>query len=126
MDWLALFFAVEMGILPSYNGVVGPMPEGNGVYDGVSFYSEATTEVEVAGTLFVGGSVYTHFWKGEDTHTFAPDEAVYGFWAGLRYGWVEVFWRHYCSHTVGPWMYAPEPYRVYSYDGIALRISNGR
>jgi len=98
MNWIALFFALELGIVPQA-GVLMYEPEERFAMEG-AFYTELEAEVLVFNTLFAGGGVRTYVTPGSSVvWSFAPNTTVYDFGAGLRFkDTLELGWRHRCFH----------------------------
>ncbi len=101
MHWLALFFALEAGWMPAGDFVMYDPPSMETVAG--SFYTEFEARVTAWGFLFVGGSVKTFVWLYEGEYTFAPERSLYSLEAGVKFGPVEVGFRHYCTHPT--WIY---------------------
>jgi len=106
MNWIALFFALELGLVPQA-GVL--MYEPVETFDVEwAFYTELQAEILVFNMLFVGGGVKTYVTPGNSGYTFAPNTSVYDFGTGLRFKdtdfpvlliqSLELGWRHRCFH----------------------------
>jgi len=111
ISWLTLLFAAEVGLASQS---LGP-------YEFVdAVYTHFEVEAILADVAFVGGStdIYSAYIS---PLAYAPFDARYHFTAGLRYGPLEVGWRHTCIHPVlsGP----REPKYLYGgSDHIYLRL----
>jgi len=105
MNWIALFFAIELGWLPTGEFAMYDVPalvEKHPI--AYTLYTDIDGGAELFGHLFIGGGVRTSVWRLTDTGlTFWPFNAVYRFYAGARWGPLEVGWRHYCMHPVVPY-----------------------
>lgn len=125
MDWLALFFALELGIVPQA-GVLMYEPEEAFFIEG-AFYTELEAEVLIFNTLFAGGGVRTYVTPGGSGYTFAPNTTVYDFGTGLRFkDTLELGWRHRCFHPTIAYLpiFGQEVKGMEgSYDEVYLRVS---
>ena len=89
MQWLFLFFVLECGFLPE-------QPEA--FIQGDSVYTQFEAEVVIYDLFFIGGSTRCVFTPIESSYQFRPQVMEYLFTTGLRYGPVEVGFRHQCDH----------------------------
>ena len=96
MNWLALIFALELGVAPNV-GVLQYEPRSHDYSRWEIGYTELSAEVELFDLLFAGGGVRTYVTPAEGLN-FSPNTTVYDFRAGLRRGPVEIGWRHRCFH----------------------------
>jgi len=124
MNWIALFFALELGIAPNI-GVLQYEPAAAVESEWEIGYTQLEAEVLLFDLLFAGGGVRTYITPG-NSWTLAPNTTVYDFRAGLRRGPVELGWRHRCFHPTLPYL----PLRDQqitglegSFDEIYLRLS---
>lgn len=122
MNWLVLLFAVEAGLMPMAQ-VWNVDPPANARDDSGS-YTALDAEVEIAQYLFIGGHVTTYVWRTDNSYSYKPARADYGFRAGVRFRGLELGWRHFCSHPIAPnWHMIRElPYEA-SYNQMYIRIS---
>lgn len=102
MTWLALLFAIELGVSPYGGWALYDEPHGY-VYEQVeklNAYTELEAEAALLdGHVSVGGSLRT--WVARmDPASYAPFWATYGFWVTASLGPVEAGWRHLCTHPV--------------------------
>ncbi len=103
MNWLAFFFALELGVVP-HAGVLMYEPDERSVIEG-AFYTELEAEVLIFNTLFAGGGVRTYVTTSGDDYTFAPNATVYDFGAGLRFrDTIELGFRYRCFHPTFPYL----------------------
>ena len=124
MDWLAIFFAIRLGFVTNAGmGLYEGRTKADEIIMAASMFTELEGEIQIAKTLFVGGSVNTHFRAGRNLVDFFPDEALYGFFVGLRYHPLELQYRHFCGHPVLSGIYNGE-YKAFSYDEFSIKISN--
>ena len=97
MNWLTLFFALELGLVPQA-GVLMYEPEEAFFMEG-AFYTELEAEVLVFNTLFVGGGIRTYITSGHTGFTFSPNSTIYDFGTGIRFkDTLELGWRDRCFH----------------------------
>jgi hypothetical protein len=124
MNWLALFFALELGIIPQgylqtyYNETLSNYElSGNG-------YIMLETEAQLLGFVFIGGNVKTYINKYTANTSFSPVNAEYAVKVGMRFDFIELGFRHYCTHPVVPWLYHRNvsPQWEGAYDEIYLRL----
>jgi hypothetical protein len=88
-------------------------------------YVDLDVELRAWDILFVGGNAKTYMTKYAEMKSFSPNTMEYAFTAGLRFGIVEVGFRHYCMHPVIPWIYHIEvaPQWEGSYEELYLKIT---
>lgn len=103
MSWLALFFALELGIAPNI-GVLQYQPEAAIASEWEVGYTQLETELELFNLLFIGGGVRTYITPGSSGRTFTPNTTVYDFCTGLRRSPIEIGWRHRCFHPTVPYL----------------------
>ena len=124
MNWLALFFALELGIVPQA-GVLMYEPEEAFFMEG-AFYTELEAEVLLFDVLFVGGGVRSYITPGHTGFTFSPNSTIYDFGAGVRFkDTLELGWRHRCFHpTIAYWPIFEQEIKGMegSYDEVYLKI----
>jgi len=101
MNWLALFFALELGWMPSGDFLMYDPPSIVSVTG--SLYVDMEARATAFGFLFAGGSVKTFMWAHDGGYSFMPFRLLYEFEAGATLGPVEVGFRHYCTHP--QWVY---------------------
>ena len=127
MNWLALFFALELGLVPQA-GVLMYEPMETFFMEEV-LYTQLEAEVLIFNTLFVGGGLRTYVTAGHTGFTFSPNNTVYDFRTGLRLGDnVEVGWWHRCFHPSFPYLSFDncELSGVEgAYDEVYVRLSSG-
>jgi len=103
MSWLALFFALELGLVPQA-GVLMYEPEEVFKIEG-TLYTQLEAEVLILNTLFIGGGVRTYVTPGNGEFNFSPNNSVYDFGVGFRFkDTVELGWRHRCFHPSFPYL----------------------
>jgi hypothetical protein len=75
------------------------------------------------GFLFVGGEVKTLMYKTLAGYDFSPERMLYGFNAGVKWGAVELGFRHFCTHPISPYTSYPGP-ALYEggYEEVYLRL----
>ena len=121
MNWLVLFFVLELGWMP--NGDFDLYENPLGLDPKYSAYTELDAEVQLFGLLFVGGGIKTTVWHFR-SYKFFPHKAVYNFRFGARYGLLELGFRHYCIHPVIPYFSNPHAIWEGAYEEVYLKISN--
>jgi len=104
MNWLILLFALEMGYAPIYSSLnVLPESINHSITENIG-YVIFEAEVVVWDTLFVGGATKTYVQgKDNDVTNYYPFESDYLFNAGLRFGQIELGYRHLCLHPSRPY-----------------------
>jgi hypothetical protein len=128
MQWIALFFVLELGWMPQGEFVMYR----SWVLDEFfpvkyTAYTDLEAEVVFFEHVFMGGGVKTSVWKlDEDGWTFFPHKAVYRFSVGARVGIFEFGFRHFCIHPVTPFFDWLEPQALWegAYEEIYVRVSN--
>ena len=124
MNWIALFFALELGIAPNI-GVLQYEPPAAAVSEWEIGYTQLEAEVLLFDLLFAGGGVRTYITPGSSGRTFAPNTTIYDFCAGMRRGPVEVGYRHRCFHPTLPYLPLRDQHITGlegSYDELYLRF----
>lgn len=97
MNWLTLFFALELGLVPQA-GVLMYEPVEALFMKGV-LYTELEAEVLLFDVIFAKGGVRTYVVPNRDDYGFSPNSTIYDFGAGLRFkNMLELGWRHRCFH----------------------------
>jgi hypothetical protein len=122
MNWLVFLYALEIGLLPNNSFVMYQKPADE-VFD-QAFYIQFESEIEMFRFLFLGGSIRTYLWKDKKGISFWPSRDGYQFNVGFRYKFLEVGFRHYCTHPVIPYRYPIQMNWEGSYQEIYLRLSN--
>lgn len=141
MNWLALAFALELGIVPSGNFMMYEREPQVFEYDGEYYYPVSVQQVDIApivytqldaevmlfGFLFAGGGVRVQTRYHEDAWSFAPQATFYEFTGGAVFGPVRLQYRHCCFHPQMTYMYNYRPAGGWegSYDEISLRLEKG-
>jgi len=126
VDWLALFFTLRLGLVSNAGmGIYENHINTDQIVEPVSMFTEMIGEVQIAKTIFIGGSVNTHFRIGRDFLSYYPDETLYGFFAGIRYFPLELRYQHFCGHPVISGIFSGK-HKVFSYDQFYVEISNKR
>ena len=125
MNWLLLFFAFEMGALPSYE-LRSYEDLDNTVIDNFSMYTQLEVEAVIFDYFFVSGGIKTSVFPRGDRLGFVPYESDYIFGAGIRMENIEIGYRHLCIHPTLPYRWFLIPSVTYdgAYDEVYLRISN--
>ncbi len=100
MNWIAILFAVELGILPIgnlrlYEPVYSYEPAAN-------YYVDLAARVVLWDSLYFGGAAKTYFCDVPDTYMFNPHAVNFLVEAGLRHKGFTIGWRHYCIHPFMP------------------------
>ncbi len=105
MNWIALLFALEIGMMPSgYIESYDRMPPTEYELTG-AYYVDMQADVLLYDLFFIGGRTKIYMKKRTDTISFSPDTAEFAFNAGIRAGILEIGFRHYCMHPIVPWLY---------------------
>ena len=122
MNWLVLLFAFEVGMVPNNGWVMQEfdyhLQEQN------QYYTEFEFEAEAWDTLFVGGKIKTRMYDSPDSWTYKPFTDEYTFNAGLRFDFLEIGFRHLCTHPVIPYIRSSGAKINYegAYDELYFRI----
>jgi len=126
MNWIALFFAIELGFAPVYANLnVTPVNVELDVTENIG-YVLFDAEIVMWDTLFIGGATKTYVQTTKDITNFHPFENDYLFNAGVRVGELEIGYRHFCLHPSRPLelVYNYSQSTDASYDEFYIRISN--
>ena len=103
MDWLALAFALEIGILPLNVWKTYDPPAI--VIDQPEFYQQFEARAILWDHLFAGGRVRVYDWMKDGEFAFWPSGAAFTVEAGLRFGDLEFGFRHWCGvHPITPYL----------------------
>lgn len=122
VDVLSAEFAVEVGWLPQGTLV---MYESKTVYDlSNTFYTLLEARIFLLEHIFVGGGMDSSFHKAEESISFVPEGIDYMFTAGLRFGILELFYKHNCIHPAPTYIYNRKitPLWEIAHDRIGIRI----
>jgi hypothetical protein len=101
MNWLVLSYLISLGTLSNYVQVDDIPRDNRIIFEEPANAFSTTLAVELLAFehIFVGGSVTTwEVWN--EWLSFCPNEALYGFSAGVRFGPFELGVRHECDHSV--------------------------
>ncbi len=125
MNWLILLYFIELGYSPFYQSL-NVMEESSRINAENIYYITLDAEVVILDHLFIGGAVKTYFQDLKNNKSYYPFEADYLFKAGLRFGPLEVGFRHFCLHPVRPYemYYQPQGSTDGSYEEFYIRISS--
>ena len=122
MEWLALFFAFELGYQPQAMFVSYDPPSfvnGSG-----QFYQTFEVKARMWDFLEVGGAVRVQDWLSRGTIGFWPNQLDSQIFADVYYGPLTIGWRHNCIHPVVPYQptFGEKPSWDGAYDEVYLRI----
>ena len=124
MNWLAIAFALELGLLPTNGWRVYEPPAI--VIEQPEFYQQLEARVILLDHLFVGGSIRIYDWMVRGAFNFWPSGVGLLTEAGFTFGGLELDFRHWCGvHPVVPYLeqvprrIAPEG----AYEELYLRFS---
>jgi hypothetical protein len=122
MNWLALVFALEIGILPNNGWIMyDPFEE---LLPAPEFYQQLETRAVLWDHLFIGGQIRIYDWLTKGELNFWPSHASFLWEGGLSFGMLELGWRHFCTHPILPYLeYIPRGNRIEGgYDEVYLRL----
>ena len=127
MNWLILLYFIELGYSPFYQSL-NVMEESSRINAENIYYITLDAEIVILDHLFIGGAVKTYFQDQKDNYTYFPFESDYLFKAGLRFGPLELGFRHFCLHPVRPYemYYQPQGSTDGAYEEFYIRISSKR
>lgn len=126
MNWLALFFIIELGLNPLKGAVTSYEHVTESYVTEMGIYVNLETEVQLFDFLFIGGMVKTDMFLSNDSLSFRPEISSYLFNAGIRFEGLEIGYRHLCVHPTMPYRIYFNPIQTYDagYDEFYIRISN--
>ncbi len=124
MSWLALFFAIEVGLIPNENFKLYEPPAHT--QSNPSFYTQLETRVLILDFFFVGGELQTFIWLDDADINFWPFRTDYGFEAGISIPPIEMGFRHFCLHPRTQHRELISPHAEGSYDQFYIRIEGGK
>ena len=126
MDWLALAFALEIGVLPNNAWKTYDPPAI--VVERPEFYQQFEARAVLWRHLFAGGKVRVYDWMEDGRFAFWPSGAAFTVETGLTFKGLEFGFRHWCGiHPITPYLErvparnGPEG----SYEEIYLRLGGG-
>jgi hypothetical protein len=125
MNWLALAFALELGILPNSTMILyRPDPIISQELAG-SIYTDLDARLGILDLLYIGGGVRTYAFGTRAGWDWFPTDAFYRVEIGLGWHGVELFFRHYCMHPVIPFFGKSQPTALYegAYEELGLRFT---
>jgi hypothetical protein len=104
LDIITIIYLLEIGFMPQAIYYYDPSEYAFAYQEDV-FYTELEIGLEIAGFLYVGGSVRTDTLLGGKSYpigypTFSPYHAEYWFLLSMYYGPFEIGFRHLCVHPV--------------------------
>lgn len=102
MNWLAILFALELGISPQYQSlnVNGELQQFDKVLD--VGYVQMDIELTMFNFIFIGGKMKTGIQGTDNVTDYVPFELSSLFNTGIRFQGVELGWRHLCVHPIRP------------------------
>ena len=101
MNWIAILFAVELGVMPMGNLHLFE-PAVHTVESPVNYYADLGVRAVLWDMLYVGGTAKTYFADVKNTYIFNPESSNFLFEAGLQRGGFSLGFRHYCFHPFLP------------------------
>lgn len=103
MEWLTLWFALQVGLSPN-SLMVTYSPEISAKYWQDTMYTELTAEVRLFNKILsIGGSVRTEIIQERWCLNFLPEMSAYSFFAKLKLGLIEVGYSRACQHATVPY-----------------------
>lgn len=126
MSWLMLFFTLEVGFLPQGDMILYEADYFSYCPLYWDFYTDLEAEIELFGFAFLGGGVRTNEYLLGDGGGFWPHKSAYRFFAGLRWGLLELGFRHWCIHPTIPIFKYLDASALWegAYEELYLRVSN--
>lgn len=125
MTWLALWFALEIGIIPeSGEHIWNDDVMIEDIQEEASIFTDFEAEIEIYDIIFVGGGIYLHAWLRNPDLVFMPDEIIPRVFGGLRYGIISLKILRYCSHAVSSHYALKFPVSEKYSTSISLIVSN--
>ena len=125
MNWIVLFFALELGFAPNYGSLnITPSYEEFVLTENIG-YVLFEAEVVIEEIFFIGGATKTYIQGTDEVMNFFPFENNYMFNIGIRYSSLELGYRHLCLHPSRPYeiYYQPQSSMDAYYDELYIRIS---
>ena len=125
MDWVTLFFAIELGFAPMYGSLNVTLDDIDTDLTEKIGYVLFETEVILWDHLFIGGATKTYVQSTKnDIFDYFPFESDYLFNTGLKFDNLEIGWKHFCLHPTRPYeiYYQPQQSADAWYDEFYIRI----
>lgn len=121
MSWLVIGFVIQMGLLPAQVAMYPPPI----VTDDIQYFVQMQVEARAFDLFYLGGSLRSFQWRGQDRLAFFPDGMAYVVEGGIRWGPFDLGWIHHCQHPVMPFLpiYHQQTQWEGGYDEISLKIS---
>jgi hypothetical protein len=119
MNWIAILFAAELGVLPMGNF---HLYEPAGLVESTgNYYADMGMRAILFDTIYLGGSMKAHFAGVQDTYMFLPSAMNYLFEAGIQRGGFSIGWRHYCAHPMVP-IFSDASWDSGGYEEVFIRL----
>lgn len=100
MNWLILFYFIELGYSPFYSSLNVLPNDYEYLRNENVYYIHFDAEVLILDHLFIGGSTKIFMQAQNDSYQFYPIENDFLFKAGFRFDNIEAGFRHQCNHPV--------------------------
>lgn len=122
MIWLAFAFALELGIQPF--GDLRAYEPNYAHRNEWTFYQKMEARTYLWDMLFAGGRLEIYDWPDGGLDSFWPYRVGFNIEAGFRWSFLEIGWRHYCTHPVIPRFHVPIENRRWEggYEEIYIRL----
>lgn len=105
MNWILLWFALEVGYMPQGDMLMYESP--SFITTAGMFYTSLETRATLGRVIFLGGMAKTFVFSTEGSLSFWPERMLYGFEAGINLGPnLELGFRHFCTHPMFPYVWA--------------------
>lgn len=126
MNWITLFFIIELGLNPLKGAVVEYENVTERYYTEMSAYVLMDAEVRIFDNFFIGGAIKTDIVMSKERLGFRPEISSYLFNAGIKFEGLEIGYRHLCVHPTMPYYINFNPIQTFDagYDEFYIRISN--
>lgn len=94
------------------------------IYLGDSFFMDWEAEFVLFDHLYMNGGAKTILFKSVKGLIFDPKAVDYRFEAGLRFGIIDIFFRHHCMHPIMTYMYSYDVKPIWEgwYNEVGIRI----
>ena len=103
---LALFFAIQLGILPLGDVYMYNITESAVITE--TYYTQLEAELRYKG-FYLGGDVKTYIWHINTNLSFTPYQSNYGVTTGWRNKHINIGAEYHCIHPTVPYYFFYHP-----------------
>lgn len=129
MNWLAILFVLEAGMVPMNSWAFFDQGECEVVrQEEPGYYTDLQADVVLVEHVFLGGGVRTDM-RPSSIDNWIPHWTAYDFRAGLRFDRLEIGFRHRCNHPIQTYAWreggSKMPSAEGAYEEVYVRFEGG-